>query len=139
MKKTMVVLLLIFSKFHLFAQREIIGKWLTQDKEAIIEIYENQGKYFGKFTWLKVNTDKNGNPLTDTENPNIALRKQPLFGLLMLQNMYFEDKKWQGGTIYDPNSGRFYKCTMWQNAPKTLQVRGSWGLFYGTETWTFLE
>jgi uncharacterized protein (DUF2147 family) len=136
MKKTIVATLFILSQLSVFAQREIIGKWLSQDKEATIEIYENQGKFFGKFVWLKKATDAKGQPLTDTENPNAALRKQPLMNLVMLTNMYFDNKKWKGGTIYNPDSGKSYKCEMWQKSPETLNVRGYLGLFYGTETWT---
>jgi uncharacterized protein (DUF2147 family) len=139
MKKTVVVTLLILSQLSLFAQKEIIGKWLSQDKEAMIEIYENQGKYFGKFVWLKKATDAKGQPITDSENPNAALRKQPLIGMIMLSNMYFADKKWKGGTIYNPDSGKSYKCEMWQKTPQTLNVRGYLGLFYGTETWTIVK
>ncbi len=139
MKKLVVVTLLILSKLSLFAQNEIVGKWLSQDKEAVIEIYEKQGKYFGKFAWLKKATDAKGQPATDTENPNAALRKQPLIGMVMLSNMYFENKKWKGGTVYDPDSGKSYKCEMWQKSPQTLNIRGFLGLFYGTETWTIVK
>jgi uncharacterized protein (DUF2147 family) len=136
MKKTIVTIGFILNQFAVFAQNEIIGKWLSQDKEAMIEIYENQGKYFGKFVWLKKAHDAKGQPLTDTENPNTALRKQPLINLVMLSNMIFTDKKWKGGTIYNPDSGKSYKCEMWQPTAQTLKVRGYLGLFYGTETWT---
>lgn len=139
MKKTIVTTVLIFSTLSLFAQNEIIGKWLSQDKEAMIEIYENQGKYFGKFVWLKKATDAKGQPLTDTQNPNAALRKQPLMNMVMLSNMYFTDKKWKGGTIYNPESGKSYRCEMWQSKPQTLNVRGYLGLFYGTETWSLVK
>jgi uncharacterized protein (DUF2147 family) len=139
MKKLVFAALLILSKFSIFAQQEIVGKWLSQDKEAIIEIYENQGKFFGKFVWLEKPNDANGIPFTDTENPNVKLRKQPLINLIMLQNMYFEDKEWKGGTIYDPESGKLYKCKMWKESPNTLNVRGYLGVFYGTETWTLVK
>jgi uncharacterized protein (DUF2147 family) len=139
MKKTIVVTLLMLSKLSLFAQNEIVGKWLSQDKEAIIEIYEKQGKYFGKFVWLKKATDAKGQPLTDAENPNVALRKQPLIGMVMLTDMYFDNKKWKGGTVYNPDSGKYYKCEMWQKSPQTLNLRGYLGLFYGTETWTLVK
>jgi uncharacterized protein (DUF2147 family) len=136
MKKIIVAIGFILSQFSVFAQNEIIGKWLSQDKEAMIEIYENQGKYFGKFVWLKKASDAKGQPLTDTENPNAALKKHPLINLVMLSNMIFADKKWKGGTIYNPDSGKSYKCEMWQPTSQTLKVRGYLGLFYGTETWT---
>lgn len=119
-----------------FAQNQIVGKWLSEDKEGTTEIYEQNGKYFGKISWLKKPNDKNGIPFTDTENPDKSKRTQPLLGLVILTNFYFKDNEWKGGKIYDPQSGKTYTCTMWLTDNNTLKVRGYWGLFYQTQTWT---
>lgn len=118
------------------AQNQITGKWLSEDKEGITTIYENNGKYFGKITWLKNPNDEKGKPFTDTENPDKAKRNQPLIGLIILKDFYYKSNKWEGGTIYDPESGKTYTCTMWLENTNTLKVRGYWGLFYQTQTWT---
>ena len=131
---------LIFTFFVLanntFAQLQIVGNWLSEDKEGITTIFENNGKYFGKITWLKKPNDSKGIPFTDSENPDKSKRNQPLIGLLILKDFQYSNNEWKGGTIYDPESGKTYTCTMWLQESNTLKVRGYWGLFYQTQTWT---
>ena len=38
------------------------------------------------------------------------------------------------GKIYDPKSGKTYKCTIWLDG-KNLKVRGILGIFHSTQTW----
>jgi uncharacterized protein (DUF2147 family) len=130
------VLVIVLSYSTASAQNQIIGKWLSEDKEGITNIYQNNGKYFGKITWLKMPNDKKGIPFTDSENPDKSKRNQPLIGLLILKDFYYSKNEWKGGTIYDPESGKTYTCTMWLENSNTLKVRGYWGLFYQTQTWT---
>ena len=40
----------LLSTLASFGQNQIIGKWLSDDKEGETEIYEQQGKYFGKIS-----------------------------------------------------------------------------------------
>lgn len=117
-----LLMLLIFSTAS--AQNQIIGNWLSEDKAGITSIYENSGKYFGKITWLKKPNDSKDIPFTDTENPDKSKRKQPLIGLIILKDFYYKSNKWEGGTIYDPESGTTYTCTMWLENTNTLKVRG---------------
>ena len=50
---TMFGLLLVIS---VYAQPKpgdaILGKWLNEDKDAHVQIYQEGGKYFGKVVWL---------------------------------------------------------------------------------------
>ncbi|MFM2269173.1 MAG: hypothetical protein RL757_2614 [Bacteroidota bacterium] len=135
MKKIMLIALLFLKVSVSFSQHQITGKWLTQDNDAIIEITERQGKFFGKIVWLKEPNDKKGVPFTDTENPNPALRQQPLIGLEILKNCYFQKNEWKGGSTYDPQTGKNYDCTLWLSDNNTLKFRGYWGYFYLTQTW----
>jgi len=130
------VLVIVLSFSTASAQNQIIGKWLSEDKEGITTIYENNGKYFGKITWLKKPNDSKGIPFTDSENPDKSKRNEPLIGLLILKDFYYSNNEWKGGKIYDPESGKTYTCTMWLENTNTLKVRGYWGLFYQTQTWT---
>ena len=59
-------------------------------------------------------------------------------GLTILEGFsYQEENLWSGGTIYDPNSGKTYKCKLSLNDDGTLKVRGYVGvsLFGRTEVW----
>jgi len=131
-----IIILFLFLVTKTFSQNQIVGKWLSEDKDGITEIYEQSGKFYGKITWLKKPNDEKGRPFTDTENPDKGKRNQSLIDLLILKDFYYQGKEWKGGTIYDPESGKTYTCTMWLSDRNTLIVRGYWGLFYQTQTWT---
>jgi uncharacterized protein (DUF2147 family) len=135
MKRLFVLVVLFVFSQSLFAQKQIIGKWLSEDGEGITEIYEQRGKYFGKIQWLKKPNDDKGRPFTDTENPDKSKRNQPLLGLVILKDFVYNNNEWQNGTIYDPNNGITYSCTIWISNGE-LKVRGYWGIFYQTQTWT---
>ena len=134
-KKITTILAFVFFSSITIAQNQIIGKWTSEDKEGITEIYEQNKYYFGKITWLKKPYDNKGIPFTDTENPDKLKRNTPLMELVILSNFYFRNNEWKGGKIYDPQKGKTYTCTMWLTDNNTLKVRGYWGLFYQTQTW----
>lgn len=121
------------------AQNQITGKWLSEDKEGITEIYKQNGKFYGKIVWLRNPEDDKGTPFTDTENPEKALKKRPLQGLVILEEFYYQNNEWKGGKIYDPESGKSYTCLMWLADKNTLKVKGYWGIFYQTQTWKRTE
>ena len=48
----------------------IEGVWMVESEDAYIKIFEDDGKFFGRVTWLKEPYDENGDPITDDEgNP----------------------------------------------------------------------
>ncbi len=62
-----------------------------------------------------------------------------LFAVALLAGFEYEgDGRWSGGTIYDPNSGKTYRCIVTKVDDSTLKVRGYIGvpLLGRTETWT---
>ena len=138
-KKITIIISLLICSVATFSQNKIVGKWLSEDKEAIISIYKQNEKFYGKLTWLKNPKDKNGKYLTDTENPNAKLRNKPLVGLEILNNFYFKDDEWKDGKIYDPKDGKTYICSMWLTDKNELKVRGYWGVFYSTVVWTSVK
>lgn len=119
-----------------YAQSEITGVWLTQDKEAKVKIYEQNGKYYGKIIWVKNPKTEKGLPVLDDKNPVITLRKNTLIDLIILTDLNYEAKEWINGKLYDPENGKTYKSKIWLENADTLKVRGYIGLFYETEIWT---
>ena len=116
----------------------IVGVWLVQDGSAKVKIDNVNGKFMGKIVWLKDPTDKTGKPVTDSKNPDKALRTRPQMGLSLLQNfIYSGDNVWNDGTIYDPDGGDTYSCKITFINNETIEVRGYVGisLFGRTETW----
>ncbi len=135
MLRVFLLALAITLSTSVLAQKQITGTWQTEDKESRIAIYEDKGKFYGKILWLKHPNDAQGKPYTDTENPEPSLRTRPLAGLLLLKDFVYTDGKWDKGTIYNPNNGKLYTCTLWLSEPNELKVRGYWGIFYQTQTW----
>lgn len=138
MKRLVVITMLFASSTTLVAQQQILGKWLSEDGEGITEIYEEKGRFCGKIQWLKKPNDDKGNPFTDSENPDQSKRNQPLLGLVIINGLIYKNNEWQNGTIYDPNKGKTYGCTIWI-CNGELKVRGYWGIFYQTQTWTKIK
>lgn len=103
---------------------------------AIVEIYKSGKVYNGKIVWRKNPTEADGTSAVDDKNPNKSLRKRKLMGLNMLSNLKAEGE-YDGGTIYDPNNGETYYCSL-EVKGNTLKVRGSldkWGLMGRTMNW----
>ena len=109
---------------------DIIGTWLNQEATGKIQIFKQNGKYFGKLVWLRTPLDSiTGQPRTDKENPDVKMKSAPLIGLVNLKNFAFDGtQEWSNGTIYDPKNGKTYSCKIsFENANK-LKIRGFIGL-----------
>lgn len=110
----------------------LVGVWLTESKDQI-KIYKEADKYFGKGVVTPENKDR-----LDTKNPDERLRGRPLANVTILKNFeYMGKNRWGKGTIYDPNNGKTYKCTITMKSNDRIKVRGFVGisLFGRTEIW----
>lgn len=124
----------------------ILGTWTTKNAKSRVEIYPCGSMICGKIVSLKEPVyppdDKKGmagKTKIDRENPDPKLRTKPLIGLELLKNFTrAEPGLWKEGTIYDPESGKTYKCKLTLESPKRLKVRGFIGFsFIGrTQIWT---
>jgi uncharacterized protein (DUF2147 family) len=141
MKYPILTSILIFLGSHSFAQTEadaILGVWESGNGKARIKIDKAGEKFNGRIVWLREPNDENGKAKVDKNNPEEALRLKPLLGYSMLKNFSFAgDKVWEDGTIYDPESGSTYSCTIEMTDKNTLDVRGYIGvsLFGRTDVW----
>jgi len=144
MKNLIIILIIIFlcylSCFATSDTNPISGLWLSQNKDAIIEIFSRNDLFFGKIVWLEEPLNEMGNPKKDIENPDPALRNRQIWGLEILQNFEQKKNKWKGGSIYDPESGKTYSCTM-KLKGNYLYIRGFIGisLLGRTEVWSRTE
>ncbi len=127
--KTLTTILGLFIVTFAFSQTvadKALGKWYTDDKETIIEIYKTGGKYFGKVVWLMEENEDDGTPKVDDDNPDPKLQNRPIMGLNLLKGFSYdsEDAEWVNGTIYDPKNGKTYDCYMWMENAGELQIKG---------------
>ncbi|MDZ7899563.1 MAG: DUF2147 domain-containing protein [Arcicella sp.] len=110
----------------------IIGEWLAETKDGRIQIYKVGEKFFGKVVWGRDGVRK------DVNNPDPKLQEQNIIGSVILKNFDFTGKAWEEGTVYDPNNGKTYSCTMKMPDINTLSLRGFIGisLLGRSTTWT---
>jgi uncharacterized protein (DUF2147 family) len=116
----------------------ILGVWQNGTGKGHIQIYKENGKYFGKIIWLKNPLNEFGKPRLDKKNQHEQLRTKPLIGSIMLRDFVFdENDEWTGGKIYNPEDGKEYKAYMKLKDPKTLSVRGYIGFSWigKTDVW----
>lgn len=121
----------------------VLGQWWTDGEGSKIQIYKSGDKYHGKIVWLKEpnyaeSDPEAGKPKRDRKNPDPARQNDPMVGLNLVKDFTFDGESgWTGGTIYDPESGKTYKCTMKLSDANTLDVRGYIGIpaFGRSTTW----
>lgn len=56
-------------------------------------------------------------------------------GLVIMWAMEKDDDHWEGGRIFDPKTGKDYRCKIWLEGHNELKVRGYLGPIYRTQTW----
>ena len=112
----------------------LLGRWLTEPRDGIIEITRlGDGSYQGRII------GGNAPARLDVKNPDASRRQQLLLGQVIMIGMHEDGANaWSGGTIYDPDSGRTYKCHLEVLDQDHLKVRGFIGvsLLGRSQTWT---
>lgn len=137
--KTLLRILPIFLCCSLMATitmaQSPIGKWKTVDDEtekvrSVVEIYEKDGKLFGKILELRNRTtDEDPDPVCDDCAKNDPRYNQRVVGMVFLTDLKKEsDKQWEGGKILDPKNGSVYSCYIRLIGSDKLRVRGYLGL-----------
>lgn len=145
----LIFILAAFMNSSLKAQNKaadrILGYFLTYDddtkaEKSQVQIFKaSDNKYYGKIVWLK-EPNKDGKPKVDDKNPDKKLSSRPVLGLLILTGFDYNDKdgEWSDGKIYDPQSGKTYRCILKFESENKLKVRGYIGAAFIGKTvyWT---
>lgn len=126
MKKIIAILFLLINTV-VFAQTQtaenIVGRYMTAENKAMVEITNRDGKYYGKFLWTKTEGK------LDSNNPVATEKTKPLKGMEFLKSFVFDGKStWHNGTIYDPENGKTYSCKITRDDKGNLNVRGFIGI-----------
>ena len=112
----------------------VTGKWITAERDSIIEIGTCGNTVCGKvLRLLKSNPD--GKMPTDANNPNPALRTRPIPGIMILTGFTDGGSLWNG-RIYDPKSGKSYKSKLARNPDGSLTVQGCVAFLCQSFKWT---
>lgn len=124
MKKILSLTLLLFS-ISLFSQNgdALIGTYMTDKNEGMVDITKKGSKYYGILTWTKTPGK------LDSNNPDDKQKTDKLAGKEILKDFVFDGKDlWHNGTIYDPKNGKTYSCKITRDDKGNLNVRGYIGV-----------
>ena len=122
------------------AAASALGEWVTEGGKARVRIEPcaaDAAKLCGAITWSYRPADAPPGPLLDINNGDPALRARPIIGLPLLEGFTPAGAgAWDGGTIYDPESGKVYRSKLRLKDPDTLEVDGCVLFLCQGQTWT---
>lgn len=123
----------------------IVGKWKTIDDEtnepkSIVQIYERDGKYYGRIIELFIKDGEDPDPVCKDCSDDDPRKNQPVRGMEIIKDLVEKDGKFSGGTILDParGAGDVYTCKLWVEDGR-LMVRGYIAFFFRTQQWHRVE
>jgi uncharacterized protein (DUF2147 family) len=119
--------------------QSIIGKWKTIDDNtgearSVVEIYEKDGKVYGKIVKLFRKAGEEADPICDECPSDDARHNQKIIGMDIIRSMDKKGDEYSNGDILDPEVGKIYRCKLWIEN-NDLMVRGYWGPFFRTQVW----
>jgi uncharacterized protein (DUF2147 family) len=143
MKKIVLLAFVLCSVLETNAQvNMVLGQWKTIDDEtgaakSIVEVYEKEGKIFGKIIDILNPADKDKICIYCKGDE----KNQPLIGLNIIKGLQLDGDRYEDGTIFDPEKGKEYNAKIWveNDTPNTLMVRGYIAFLYRTQEWIRVE
>jgi glucans biosynthesis protein C len=106
------------------------GLWYAEGGAAAVRVESCGNALCGRVEWLRSPYDENGCALRDARNADTGLRGRAIEGLEILRGLEpspLEQNVWGNGTIYDPASGRTYRCRLTVDGDR-LHLRGYVGV-----------
>lgn len=135
MNKTILTTALFFGATPaMAAPAAITGNWVTQEKDAIVNIAPCGATLCGTIAKYLV-TPPGGVGQKDIHNPDAKLRGRTLLGMAVLTGFSADRTQWKG-RIYDPKSGKSYRSVVYKGVSGKLIVKGCIGPFCQTQNWT---
>ena len=116
------------------AAPSVAGLWRTEDGSAVVEIAACGQRMCGRI--VRVLTTGPDVPRNDVNNPDAARRSRALVGLPILWGFEAGSKAWEGGTAYDPKSGKSYDASLRLNPDGSLRVTGCVLIVCRSVRWT---
>lgn len=112
----------------------INGRWVTEDRDAVVTIGKCGATTCGKISKFLV-PPPDGPDQRDIYNPDPEQQKRRLMGLPVLTSFTEEDSLWRG-RVYDPKTGKSYRSVIRRKGPDILEVKGCISFICLTEIWT---
>ncbi len=133
-----IIAVLLFSLLTTFSYAQsVFGKWQTVDdetgeKKSIVEIYQKDGKVFGKIVKLFREPNEDQDPVCTKCTDDRKGKK--IIGMDIIRNMEKDGDEYEDGTVIDPENGKVYDCKIWVE-DGNLKMRGYIAFLYRTQTW----
>ncbi len=147
MNTTMCLFLILTSYLHPMNTsnpQDIIGKWMTPENQAIVQIDNEKGEYSGRILRINPHAYIDSVIPKDYKNADPALQSRSLEGLTTLSGLTYNKskKRWKVECMYDPERGKYFEGYIIVANKDELQVRGhvpgkKW--LGKTEIWTRVE
>lgn len=117
----------------------ILGKWVSSEKNLVVQVYKSGDRFRGKITWYKDDPAKAMDEWTDKHNPDPALRSRKILGMDVLRDLKYDPKDdvWEDGMIYEAKTGKEYNASAYIDKQGILRVKGYWHLKIFGKTMTF--
>ena len=112
----------------------ITGRWITEDRDAVITIAPCGSNLCGKISKFLV-APPQGVDQRDINNPDKSKRSRKLLGTPVLTSFEEDGDLWRG-RIYDPKTGKDYRSVIRRSSASKLEVKGCIGPFCQTQNWT---
>ena len=139
MRKYLFTVLFIAVAGMFSTQAQVTGRWKTIDDEtkeakSIVEVYEKDGKVYGKVIEI-LNPAKKDKKCQDCKGED---KDKPILGLTIIKGLKKDGDEYTDGDILDPQKGKLYSCTIKLDGKDKLKVRGYMGisLIGRTQIWS---
>ena len=117
----------------------ILGKWLVQSGDSIVEIYycaHKKDKICGKIIWLRNPNNRDGTRKLDINNPNPSERTRSVIGSEVLRDFSIDrNSNWSNGLLYNGLDGRTYTGSIRIRDNQLLLSGCALRVFCRTQTW----
>jgi uncharacterized protein (DUF2147 family) len=106
----------------------ICGKWMSTEKNLIVEVSIQDNKYTAKIVWFDDGNPKDLETSCDTRNPDPTLRSRKLVGMSVLRGLTYKQNSnsWEDGMIYDASHGHEWNAAAYIDKNGELKVKGYW-------------
>ena len=103
---------------------QVTGMWKSTDHtddtpRSIVEIYEKNGKYYGR-----VNKLLPAATVTHCTGCEGEQKNKSIVGMIILSDLVKKEKGGDDGKILDPTNGKWYSCDIELISPDKLKVTG---------------
>ncbi len=117
----------------------MLGRWMVEKKDAIVEIEVRGDEYVGTIVWAKDRDGIRGDERLDVKNPEPELRDRKVLGSDILTGLPTTpaDDGWYGkGRVYNPKTGKTYPVKLRLESADVLRLRVGGKIVGQTTRWT---